>query len=92
MEETVFDPVSGMPVVRNLADYHVPSCADTPEVTVEVLGIPDPYISQLGAHGVGEMGCNGVPPAITNAIFNATGKRIRSLPVTPDKILGSFLA
>ncbi|WP_128914090.1 molybdopterin cofactor-binding domain-containing protein [Granulicella sibirica] len=89
MEETVFDPVSGMPVVRNLADYHVPSCGDTPEITVEVLGIPDPYISQLGAHGVGEMGCNGVPPAITNAIFNATGKRLRSLPVTPDKILGA---
>ena len=89
VEETVFDPNNGLPVVRNLADYHVPSCADTPDIRIEVLGIPDPNISLLGAHGVGEMGCNGVPPAITNAIFNATGKRLRRLPITPDKVLVS---
>ena len=82
-EETAFDGNNGRPVVRNLADYHIPSCADTPSITVEVLGIPDTHISELGAHGVGEAACNGVPAAITNAIFNATGKRLRSLPVTP---------
>ncbi len=86
-EETIFDPVNGLPVVRNLADYHVPSCADTPEITIEVLNIPDPHIGELGAHGVGEMGTNGVPPAIGNAIFNATGYRLRSLPYTPDKLI-----
>ena len=87
MEEALFDPNTGLPVVRNLADYHFPSCADTPDFSIETLGIPDPHIGELGAHGVGEMGCNGVPPAITNAIFNATGRRMRSLPITPDKLL-----
>ncbi len=86
-EETIFDPVNGLPVTRNLADYHVPSCADTPEIAIEVLNIPDPHVGELGAHGVGEMGTNGVPPAIGNAIFNATGNRFRSLPYTPDKIM-----
>lgn len=87
MEETIFDSRNGLPVVRNLADYHFPSCADAPEISIEFLNIPDPNLGELGAHGVGEMGTNGVPPAITNAIFNATGKRLRSLPITPDKIL-----
>ena len=73
--------------MRNLADYHVPACADAPEITIEVLNIPDPNIGELGAHGVGEMGTNGVPPAIGNAIFNATGHRLRSLPYTPDKLI-----
>ncbi len=86
-EETLFDPVNGLPVVRNLADYHVPACADVPEITIEVLNIPDPHLGELGSHGVGEMGTNGVPPAIGNAIFNATGVRLRSLPYTPDKLI-----
>jgi len=87
MEEGLFDPHSGLPVVRNLADYHVPSCADTPDITIEALGVPDPHIGELGAHGVGETGTSGVPAAIANAIFNATGKRIRRLPITPDRVL-----
>lgn len=87
MEESLFDPHNGLPVVRNLADYHFPGCADTPEILIEALNIPDPNISTQGARGVGELGCNGVPPAITNVIFNATGKRLRSLPMTPDKVL-----
>ncbi|GCE29390.1 carbon-monoxide dehydrogenase large subunit [Dictyobacter alpinus] len=87
MEESLYDPHSGLPVVRNLADYHFPSCADTPEIMIESLNIPDPNMGALGAHGVGELGCNGVPAAITNAIFNATGKRIRSLPITLDKLI-----
>ena len=86
-EETLFDPVNGLPVVRNFADYHVPACADAPEITIEVLNIPDPHIGELGAHGVGEMGTNGVPPAIGNAIHDAIGVRLRSLPYTPDKLI-----
>ena len=86
-EETLFDTHNGRAVVRNLADYHVPGCADTPEITIECLGIPDPHISELGAHGVGECGVNGVPAAISNAVFNATGKRIRQLPLTLDRVL-----
>ncbi len=87
MEESLYDPHSGLPVIRNLADYHIPSCADTPQIQVEALNVPDPNIGELGAHGVGEMGCNGVPAAITNAVFNATGKRLRRLPITPDQLL-----
>ena len=86
-EQTLFDTHNGRAIMRNPADYHVPSCADTPEITIECLGIPDPHISELGAHGVGECGVNGVPAAISNAVFNATGKRIRQLPLTLDRML-----
>ncbi len=87
MEETRYDPQSGRAVTRNLADYHVPCCADTPDISVEWLGIPDPHMGALGARGLGEMGCVGTPAAITNAVFHATGKRLRSLPLTPDKLI-----
>ena len=87
MEEGLFDPNTGLAVVRNLADYHVPCCADTPDIDIDILDIPDPNISELGARGCGEMGTNGVSAAICNAIFDAVGVRPRSLPVTPDKIL-----
>ncbi|WP_022825092.1 xanthine dehydrogenase family protein molybdopterin-binding subunit [Hymenobacter norwichensis] len=89
MEETHYDPHNGRAVVRNLADYHVPSMADTPNIQVEWLNIPDPHISELGARGIGEIGCVGTPAAITNAVYHATGRRFRSLPLTPDKILPS---
>jgi xanthine dehydrogenase YagR molybdenum-binding subunit len=87
LEATHYDERNGRPVVRNLADYHVPSMADTPDIVVEWLDIPDPHISELGARGIGEIGCVGTPAAITNAIYNATGQRMRSLPVTPDKLV-----
>ncbi len=89
-EETAFDRSNGLPVTRNLADYHVPACGDAPEITIEVLNIPDPHIGELGAHGVGELGTNGVPSAIGNAIFNASGVRLRSLPYTPDKLIEAY--
>ncbi len=88
-EESLYDPHSGLPVVRNLADYHVPSCADTLHIVIETLDLPDPSIGELDAHGVGELGGNGVPAAITNAIFNATGQRQRRLPITPDQLLNA---
>ncbi|GAA3925732.1 xanthine dehydrogenase family protein molybdopterin-binding subunit [Hymenobacter algoricola] len=87
MEATRYDSRNGRAVVRNLADYHVPSMADTPDITVEWLNIPDPHISELGARGIGEIGCVGTPAAITNAVFHATGRRLRSLPLTPDKLV-----
>ncbi len=86
-EEGLFDPHNGRAVVRNLADYHVPACADVPEITVETLDIPDPHMGDLGARGFGEMGTNNMPAAIGNALFNACGKRLRSLPFTPDRVM-----
>lgn len=86
-EEGYFDPNNGRAVVRNLADYHIPACADVPEITVETLDIPDPHMGALGARGLGEMGTNNMPAAIGNALFNATGKRLRSLPLTPDRVM-----
>jgi len=86
MEETLYDPSNGRAVTRNLADYHFPSCADSPDMEIEFLDIPDPHMGELGARGVGELGCVGTPSAIANAVFNATGRRLRSLPLTPDKM------
>ena len=86
-EEGYFDPNNGRAVVRNMADYHIPACADVPEIAIETLDIPDPHMGALGARGFGEMGANNVPAAIGNALFNATGKRLRSLPLTPDRVM-----
>ncbi|RZK29925.1 MAG: xanthine dehydrogenase family protein molybdopterin-binding subunit, partial [Hymenobacter sp.] len=60
-------------------------------ILVEALNIPDPHISELGARGIGEIGCVGTPAAITNAVFHATGQRLRSLPLTPDKLLKALV-
>ena len=87
MEEGYFDTRNGRAVIRNLADYHVPSCADTPDIVVETLDIPDPHMGDLGARGLGELGTNNVPAAIGNALFNASGKRLRRLPLTPDRVM-----
>jgi xanthine dehydrogenase YagR molybdenum-binding subunit len=87
MEATEYDPNNGRAVIRNLADYHIPCMADTPEFAIEWLDIPDPHINELGARGFGEIGMVGTPAAITNAVFHATGKRLRSLPLTPDKLI-----
>jgi xanthine dehydrogenase YagR molybdenum-binding subunit len=87
MEETNFDLRYANPVVRTLADYHVPVHLDIPPIEVHFIGKSDPHISPLGAKGGGEIGTVGVSAAIANAVFNATGKRIRELPLTPDKLI-----
>ena len=85
-EETLFDERSGRIMNATLADYHIPSHLDVPEIDVMWTGIPDPR-SPLGARGIGEIGITGVAAAVANAVFNATGKRIRDLPITLDKVL-----
>lgn len=87
MEETLYDHRWGNPVTRTLADYHVPVNLDIPPINVHFIGKPDPHISPIGARGLGEIGGVGVAAAIANAVYNATGKRIRDLPLTLDKIL-----
>jgi len=87
MEEIVIDHRYGRFINNNLADYHVPVNADIPEMEVIFINKKDPYTNPMGSKGLGEIALVGMAPAVANAIFNATGKRIRSLPITPDKLI-----
>ncbi|VEP18305.1 putative xanthine dehydrogenase YagR molybdenum-binding subunit [Hyella patelloides LEGE 07179] len=87
MEECHFDPNTGYPVVYDLATYHYPAHADIPRIEVNFVGEPDFNFNPMGVRGVGEIGITGVSAAVSNAVYHATGKRIRSLPITPDKLL-----
>ncbi len=87
MEACDFDPNIGYPVVYDLATYHYPSHADIPRIQVTFVGEPDYNFNPAGVRGLGEIGITGVSAAIANAIYHATGKRIRDLPITPDKLL-----
>jgi len=73
----------------SLADYHIPTNADIPEMTVEFVEEHDPYINAMGVKGIGEVSMVGVSAAVANAVAHATGRRVRSLPITPDKVLGA---
>jgi xanthine dehydrogenase YagR molybdenum-binding subunit len=86
MEETQFDERNGRIMNPSLAEYHVPVHADVPEIDVIWTDIADPH-TPMGAHGVGEIGITGVGAAVANAVFNATGRRIRELPITVEKLL-----
>jgi xanthine dehydrogenase YagR molybdenum-binding subunit len=86
MEETQFDERSGRIMNPSLAEYHVPVHMDVPQIDVIWTDIPDPH-APMGAHGIGEIGITGVGAAVANAVFNATGKRVRDLPITLDKLL-----
>jgi xanthine dehydrogenase YagR molybdenum-binding subunit len=88
MEETQFDERNGRIMNPSLAEYHVPVHMDVPEIDVIWTDIPDPH-APMGAHGIGEIGITGVGAAVANAIYNATGKRIRELPITLDKVLSA---
>jgi xanthine dehydrogenase YagR molybdenum-binding subunit len=87
MEATEYDHRWANPVTRSFGDYHVPVNLDVPPIDVYFIGKPDLHISPIGARGIGEIGITGVAAAVANAVFNATGKRIRDLPLTPDKLL-----
>jgi xanthine dehydrogenase YagR molybdenum-binding subunit len=87
LEETLIDNTYGRTVNENFAEYHVPVNADVHEIDVTALNIPDYRFNPLGARGIGEIGITGAAAAIANAIYNATGKRVRDLPITLDKIM-----
>jgi xanthine dehydrogenase YagR molybdenum-binding subunit len=88
MEHSVMDPRNGRVPNANLAEYAVPVHADSPPV-MEAIFVEehDPHVNPLGVKGVGEITIVGVAPAIANAVYHATGRRIRELPITPDKLL-----
>lgn len=87
-ENTLLDPRNGRIVNANLAEYHVPVNADIDEVDVGVIDGSDLQLNPLGARGIGEIGITGTGAAIANAVFHATGTRVRDLPITLDKVLG----
>ena len=86
-EDTVMDGRLGRVVNGNLADYHVPVEADVPDLDVSWIGAPDERANPVGAKGIGELGITGAAAAIANAVFHATGRRVRDLPITLDKLL-----
>jgi xanthine dehydrogenase YagR molybdenum-binding subunit len=89
MEEQQVDKKLGITIGDDLAGYHFAVNADAPLIEVSFINKPDLNINPVGSKGLGEVGIIGCAAAITNAIYNATGKRLRDLPVTPDKVLMS---
>lgn len=86
-EESHLDRRWGNFVTRSLADYHVPSHLDIGTIETIFVSEEDRFVNRMGVKGIGEVGIVGVAAAVANAIFNATGKRVRNLPITPDKLL-----
>jgi xanthine dehydrogenase YagR molybdenum-binding subunit len=87
MESLEIDHRFGRPINNNFADYHVPVNADIEKQEVFFVNKKDPISNPMGTKGLGETALVGMAPAIANAVFNATGKRVRDLPITLDKII-----
>ena len=85
-EETLFDHRFGRIMNANIAEYHVPVNADVHDIKVIFVDEPDALINPLGIKGLGEIGIVGVAAAIANAVYHATGTRVRDLPITLDKL------
>ncbi|WP_174279433.1 xanthine dehydrogenase family protein molybdopterin-binding subunit [Sphingomonas bacterium] len=86
MEQTEVDERNGRIMNASLSEYHVPVHMDVPDIEVIWNDIPDPH-APMGARGIGEIGITGVGAAVANAVFNATGRRVRDLPITLDKLM-----
>lgn len=87
LEETLIDPNTGRYVNADLAEYHLPVNADVGTIDVHFVEENDPYVNPIGAKGVGEIGITGVAASIANAVYHATGKRIRELPLRVDRVM-----
>jgi xanthine dehydrogenase YagR molybdenum-binding subunit len=88
-EEALTDHRLGRCMNHSLSEYHIPAHTDIRDIEVIFVDEPDPEVTPLGVKGLGEFGIVGTAAAVVNAIFHATGKRVRSLPVTLDKLLDS---
>jgi xanthine dehydrogenase YagR molybdenum-binding subunit len=86
-EQAVMDPRSGRPMNADLAEYHVPVNADIPSLDAILVEEADPHVNALGIKGVGEIGITGTAGAIANAVWHATGIRIRRFPITLDRLI-----
>jgi xanthine dehydrogenase YagR molybdenum-binding subunit len=87
LEETRRDDRSGRVMTANLAEYLLPVHADVPATEAILVEEVDPHVNEIGVKGIGEIGIVGAAAAIANAVYHATGTRIRDLPITPDKLL-----
>ena len=88
-EAGVIDERLGAIVTADLADYHVAANADVGDIDAHWIDEVDPHVNPMGTKGIGEIGIVGSAAAIANAVFHATGVRVRDLPITPDKLLGA---
>jgi xanthine dehydrogenase YagR molybdenum-binding subunit len=88
-EHAVMDPRSGRPMNPNLAEYHIPVNADVPSIEAIMVEEHDPHVNALGIKGVGEIGITGTAGAVANAVWHATGVRVRKFPITLDRLIES---
>ena len=86
-EERIVDPATGSILTRTLDAYRMPTIADVPEIVTDLVDVPDEHLTNLGAKGLGEPPIIPVAAAIANAIRDATGAEIRSLPITREEML-----
>jgi len=89
-EQSVMDPRFGDYVNHDFAEYHIATNADVGAVAIQWIDEVDPYVNPVGAKGIGEIGIVGTAAAIANAVYHATGIRVRDLPLSPDKLLASL--
>jgi xanthine dehydrogenase YagR molybdenum-binding subunit len=86
-EHAIMDARSGRPMNPNLGEYHVPVNADVPSLEAILVEESDPYVNALGIKGVGEIGITGTAGAVANAVWHATGTRVRQFPITLDRLI-----
>jgi xanthine dehydrogenase YagR molybdenum-binding subunit len=87
-ERAMIDRRSGRPMNANLAEYHIPVSADVPSLEAILVEEDDPHVNALGIKGVGEIGITGTAGAVANAVWHATGVRVRKFPITLDRLIG----
>jgi len=86
-EHAIMDPRSGRPMNPNLAEYHIPVNVDVPSLEAIIVEEHDPHVNALGIKGVGEIGITGTAGAVANAVWHATGVRVRKFPITLDRLI-----